>query len=201
MSSVISTTGAESGMSKVEYETRVSLAACARLMAHYRLTDLTNGLIAARIPDQPDFCLVNRFGDFFEEITATRLQKRPIHYSDAAALAEDMNVAAAPIYQTLFRARPEVNCIIHAHTKATEVLSTLDCKILPMSQVGLMLHDRTGYIDFAFAHDEAFCEGLVEAIDGNVGLLMGNHGLIAVGKNTSVAGYFVRLHALMCRKR
>jgi ribulose-5-phosphate 4-epimerase/fuculose-1-phosphate aldolase len=151
MSSVISTTGAESGMSKVEYETRVSLAACARLMAHYRLTDLTNGLIAARIPDQPDFCLVNRFGDFFEEITATRLQKRSIHYSDAAALAEDMNVAAAP---TLSNA---VSC-------------------------------ATGYIDFAFAHDEAFCEGLVEAIDGNVCLLMGNHGLIAVGKNTSVAG-------------
>lgn len=173
------------GMTKSEYETRVALAACARLMAQYRLTDLTNGLIAARLPDEPDMCLVNRYGEFFDEITATSLVKMPIRGTDGIEVGVDVNHAAIPLFQSVFQARPEINAMVHAHTKATEVLSTLGCKIEPISHPGLMLHNRTGYAGYVYEHDEAFCQKMVEGLEGNVCMLLGNHGMIALGRNVA----------------
>ena len=37
-----------SDISEGELETRVAVAACYRLLVHYRLSDLTNGFVAAR---------------------------------------------------------------------------------------------------------------------------------------------------------
>ena len=84
---------------------------------------------------------------------------------------------------------PDVNCVIHTHTKATEVLSSLGCELLPMSHPALMLHKRTGYVDYAFFHDDEFCRVMVEAFKGNVCLLMRNHGMMAVG-HTPAAAFF-----------
>ena len=50
-----------SDMSEGELEARVAVAACYRLLVHYRLSDLRNGFVAARIPDEPAACLVGRF--------------------------------------------------------------------------------------------------------------------------------------------
>ena len=176
-------------MSESEWETRVAVAACHRLQAHYRLTDLTNGFIAGRIPDEPDFCVVTRYGHFADEVTASNLVRMSIHHTDDVLLGVDVVPAAAPLFQTLFRARPEVNGIVHAHTKATETLSSLGCRILPMSHPGLMMHARTGYVDYAYEHDEPFCATMVEAFEGNVCLLMHNHGMIALGRSPREAFY------------
>ena len=168
-----------------EHETRIAVAACARLMVHYRLTDLTNGLVAARLPDEPDFCVVNRFGQFYEEITASNLLKMSIHHTDDVELGKDVSSAAAPLFQSLFQAHSDINFIIHTHTKASEVLSTLNQKLLPISHPGLAMHSRTGYVDYAYHHDEKFCATLVSAMQDNVCLLMGNHGMMAVGQTAA----------------
>ena len=87
-----------------------------------------------------------------------------------------------PLFQSIFQARPEVIYVVHHHTKATEVLSTLRCKLLPTSHPGLVVHDCTGYIDCAYHHDEAFCQTVIETFADNVCVLMGNHGMMAVGR-------------------
>lgn len=177
------------GMSESEWQTRIAVAACHRLQSHYRLTDLTNGFIAGRIPDEPDFCVVTRYGHFADEVNASNLVRMSIDHCDDVLLGVDVVPAAVPLFQSLFRARPEVNAIVHAHTKATETLSSLGCEVLPMSHPGLMLHDRTGYVDYAYDHDPAFCDTMVRAFDGNVCLLMRNHGMIALGRSPAEAFY------------
>jgi ribulose-5-phosphate 4-epimerase/fuculose-1-phosphate aldolase len=172
-----------------ELETRVAVAACYRLLVHYRLSDITNGFVAARIPDEPDACLVGRYGDFPEEVTASGLVRMSIHNTSNVVVGEDVAPAAVPLFQSLFQSRPDVYCVIHTHTKATEVLSSLGCELLPMSHPALMLHKRTGYVDYAFYHDEDFCEVMVEAFKENVCLLMRNHGMMAIG-HTPGAAFF-----------
>src|SRR5579859_1572196 len=64
----------------VEWQTRVDLAACYRLVDLFGWSDLINTRITARIPNpqegQPHrHFLINRFGMLYDEITASSLVK------------------------------------------------------------------------------------------------------------------------------
>ena len=55
-----------------EREARIDLAACYRLIAQFRMTDLVYTHISARIPGTEHF-LLNPYGFLFEEVTASNL--------------------------------------------------------------------------------------------------------------------------------
>ena len=58
-----------------EWRTRVDLAACYRLMAHFGMDDLIYNHISARVPGPDEHFLLNPFGLLYEEITASNLVK------------------------------------------------------------------------------------------------------------------------------
>ena len=62
-------------VSAEEWETRVNLAACYRLAAHYRMTDLIYTHISARVPGPDHHFLINAFGLTWDEINASALVK------------------------------------------------------------------------------------------------------------------------------
>ena len=49
----------QTACSEAEWKARVDLAATFRILAHYGMSDLANGAVAARIPDQTDHYLVH----------------------------------------------------------------------------------------------------------------------------------------------
>src|SRR5260370_38743003 len=56
-----------------EWEVRVQLAACYRLIAHFGMDDTIFGHITARIPGAADHFLINPYGLLFSEMTASAL--------------------------------------------------------------------------------------------------------------------------------
>lgn len=58
-----------------EWETRVNLAACYRLIDKFGMTDLIYNHITARIPGSEDHLLINLYGLLYKEITASSLVK------------------------------------------------------------------------------------------------------------------------------
>src|SRR3546814_2699696 len=60
----------------------------------------------------------NRYGDLFEEITASRLVKIDI---DGNVVGEPgaFNKAGFTIHSACYMARPEVNCVVHLHTRSS----------------------------------------------------------------------------------
>ena len=62
-------------VSPEEWQARVDLAACYRLVDLYGMSDLTGTHISVRVPGEPDAFLINPYGLFFEEITASSLIK------------------------------------------------------------------------------------------------------------------------------
>ena len=62
-------------MSADEWQTRVDLAACYRLVDLFGWSDLINTRITARVPGQHDHFLINPFGMLYDEITASSLVK------------------------------------------------------------------------------------------------------------------------------
>jgi ribulose-5-phosphate 4-epimerase/fuculose-1-phosphate aldolase len=61
--------------SEAEWQTRVDLAALYRLFVRYGWTDLIYTHITARVPGEENQYLINPFGPFFDEMTASMLLK------------------------------------------------------------------------------------------------------------------------------
>src|SRR5262249_47054623 len=62
-------------VSDAEWQQRVDLAACYRLVARYGWDDLVFTHISARVPGPEHHFLINPYGMLFEEITASSLVK------------------------------------------------------------------------------------------------------------------------------
>ena len=73
-------------VSPEEWQARVDLAACYRLMDLYGMTDLIANHISMRVPGEPDHFLINAYGLLYDEITASSLLK----------IDHDGNVLAKP---------------------------------------------------------------------------------------------------------
>ena len=58
-----------------EWQTRVDLAACYRLIDHYGMTDLIYNHATARVPGAEHRLLINLYGLLYKEITASSLVK------------------------------------------------------------------------------------------------------------------------------
>src|ERR1700704_6303650 len=100
-------------VSPQEWQTRVDLAACYRLMDCYDMTDLIYNHITARIPGTDDHLLINLYGLLYREITASSLVKIDVEGNIIAKPHTDygINVAAYVIHGAIHRARPEVQCV------------------------------------------------------------------------------------------
>ena len=62
-------------VSEAEWQARVDLAACYRLVDRYGMTDLIYNHITARIPGEEHHLLINLYGLLYKEITASSLVK------------------------------------------------------------------------------------------------------------------------------
>ena len=105
-------------VSKEEWQYRVDLAAAYQLAAIYKWTDLIYTHFSARVPGTDDF-LINPYGLMFDEITASTLVKIDEH----GKILDDpldmgVNEAGFVIHSCMHKARPEINCVIHTHTRA-----------------------------------------------------------------------------------
>jgi len=62
-------------VSEAEWDLRVNLAACYRLVAKYGMTDLIYNHITARVPGPEHHILISGYGMLYEEVTASSLIK------------------------------------------------------------------------------------------------------------------------------
>src|ERR671918_539932 len=62
-------------VSPAEWQTRVDLAACYRLVHHFGMDDLVYNHITARVPGEEGHLLINAYGMTYDEITASSLVK------------------------------------------------------------------------------------------------------------------------------
>ena len=133
-------------VSAAEWQTRCDLAACYRLMDCYAMTDLIYNHITARIPGT-DHLLINLYGLLYREITASSLVKIDVEGNIIAKPDTDygINKSGYVIHGAIHKARADVSCIIHTHTRAGMAVAAMKCGLLPMSQTSIRFHGHIGY--------------------------------------------------------
>lgn len=186
----------EGKVSPEEWQTRVDLAACYRLVDLYDMSDLTGTHISARVPGEDNVFLLNPYGLFFDEITASSLVKLDIDGNVLDDSPYAVNAAGYTIHSAILDARPDVQCALHTHTRAGMAIASLKCGLLPISQHSARFIGITGYHDYegpATNLDER--ERLARDLgEENMALILRNHGLLTCGKN--VAHAFWLIHKL-----
>ena len=177
------------GIDPVEWQTRVDLAACYRLVDHYGMTDLHLNHISARVPGKEEHFLINPFGMMYEEITASSLIKIDLEGNIIANSNDEyrVNKAGYVIHSAIHGARPDVACVLHTHTNAGMAVSSLKCGLLPLTQTA-MRWSKIAYHDFeGVAVDVNEREQIVKDLGDCEVMILRNHGLLSVGKTIGQA--------------
>ncbi|MDH4557148.1 class II aldolase/adducin family protein [Pseudomonas sp. BN417] len=181
-------------VSAAEWQTRVDLAACYRLIALHGWDDLIFTHISAKVPGTEDF-LINPFGLMFHEITASSLVKIDLAGNKLMDSPYDINPAGYTIHSAVHEVRPDVGCVLHIHTAAGVAVSAQKQGLLPISQQSLFVLSSLayhGYEGVALNHEE---KGRLQADLGQANfMILPNHGLLtAFG---SIADAFLGMFTL-----
>ena len=171
-----------------EWRARIELAACYRLLHHYRMTDLIYTHSTLRVPGEEGRFLINPYGWRWDEITASSLVKIDVDGNKVGDSAQRVNPAGFTIHSAVHRGRHEAACVIHTHTKAGMAVAALECGILPISQLAMQWHGRIGYHDYeGIATDLDERERIVRDLGDKRALVLRNHGLLTVGRSVAEA--------------
>jgi len=188
-------------VSPEEWQARVDLAACYRLVALHGWTDLIYTHISAAVPGEEGHFLINPFGLMFEEVTASSLVKIDFNGETVMPSPFKINKAGFVIHSAVHMARHEVECVIHTHTVAGMAVSAQKDGVLPITQNSMMFYgDHLAiheYEGIAFDTDER--ERLVADLGDRYAMLLRNHGLLTCGRTIGEAFEIMHNYEKTCQ--
>lgn len=169
-------------ISEIEWNLRIKLAACYRLFEWLNWTDSIFNHITVRVPGPERHFLINPFGLYYSEVTASNLVKIDIDGRNVGPSPYPVNLAGFVIHSAIHANREDAHCIMHTHT--TEGMA-VSCKVEGLSYnnfYGAALHGKVGYHDFEgiTVHEEEKPR-LVTSLGNKNILILRNHGLLTCG--------------------
>ena len=204
-------------ISEAEWHTRRDLAALYRLVALHGWDDLIFTHISARVPAneswvkqadetygpaQVDHFLINPYGMFFHEMTASDLVKIN---GDGRAVGDSqamVNPAGFTIHSAIHAAVPGAHFVIHLHTDAMTGVSAQKEGLLPLTQNALLIRPQLAYHDYeGVALDLEERGRIVDDLGGKRFLMLRNHGTLAWGGTAAEAFAAIYFLEQACRQQ
>jgi len=176
-----------------EWQVRVDLAACYRLVADFGWSDLVFTHITARVPDTEGQFLINPYGMMFDEITASSLVKIDIDGNKLDDSPFPVNPAGFTIHSAIHAVRHDAECVLHVHSLNGVAVSAQKRGVLPLSQQSIFILASLAYHDYegvALNADEK--PRLVADLGDKRFLMLRNHGLLTLGK--SIPDTFLQMY-------
>lgn len=169
-----------------EWKVRVDLAALYRLVALYGWDDLIFTHISARVPGPEHHFLINPYGLFFEEITASSLVKVDLDGNIVEPTDYMINPAGFTIHSAIHAARVDAKFVLHVHTDEGVAVSATKEGLLPLSQTALVVLPNLAYHEYeGIALDHGERERLVADLGDKTQMMLWNHGTLAVGETAA----------------
>ena len=175
-----------SSVSAEEWQARVDLAALYRLIAMHGWDDLIFTHISHRVPGPDHHFLINPYGYFFEEITASSLVKVDLEGNVVQETDSFINPAGFTIH----------SAIHDVHTDQGVAVSAQKEGLMPLSQTAMIVREDIAYHDYeGIALDLDERERLVADLGPKKhSMLLRNHGTLTVGDTAASA--FTRMFFL-----
>lgn len=179
-------------VSKQEWATRVDLAACYRMVAHYGWDDLIFTHISARVPGPDAHFLINPYGMMFEEVTASSLVKVDLDGNKVLDSDYEINPAGFNIHSAVHGARDDAHCVLHLHTNEGVAVSILEQGMEAFSQASLFPLSSIAYHDYeGVSLNSGEKQRLVSDLGDKNFFILRNHGLLTCASTIPDAFLFM----------
>lgn len=171
------------GISAEEWELRVQLAACYRVFDYMGWVELIFNHISMRLPGPEHHFLINPFGLWYSEVTASNLVKIDLDGNVIGASEYTVNKAGFIIHSAIHAAREDARCVMHTHTTAGSAVSCLKGGLQLDNFYSAFIGDDIGYHDFqgltVYPQEQ---RDLVDSLGDKHYMLLRNHGPLTVGR-------------------
>ncbi|MDR3512575.1 MAG: class II aldolase/adducin family protein [Caulobacteraceae bacterium] len=184
--SIVGAASLKGKVSEEEWKARVDLAALYRLVALHGWDDMIFTHISARIPGPEHHFLINPYGLFFGEMTASALVKVDLEGNIIQETPYFINPAGFTIHSAIHAAREDAHYVMHLHTDQGVAVAAQAEGLLPLSQHALIVLPQIAYHDYegiALNLDER--ERLVGDFGEKKLFLLRNHGTLSVGSTAA----------------
>jgi L-fuculose-phosphate aldolase len=149
--------------------------------------DFVAGHVSARLPDNPNLFLMKPANIGLEEMMPDDLLTIGLDGKVVAGTARRHNEVY--LHSEIFRARPDVNCVVHTHPVNAIMFSALDLPLLPVSNEGVIFHNALPV--FSEVTDvittPALGAALAHCLGDKQAVLLRNHGIATVGATVEEA--------------
>ncbi|MFM0123897.1 class II aldolase/adducin family protein [Paraburkholderia sp. RL18-101-BIB-B] len=175
-------------------ELRETIATSCRLLAHLGLVRETTGHVSARI--EGERMLIRCRGKSeaglirtqAEAVHACRFDGSELEHADAYETPTEL-----PIHGELYKARPEVNAVVHAHPRASMLCTILGLELQPIfgaydpNSMYLAAEGVPMFPRAMLVRDAATGQQLVKSMQNKSVCLMYGHGVATVGASVEEA--------------
>ena len=184
----------KNNFSQEEWLNRVNLAACYHLADYFQMSDIIWNHITSKTSNEKETFLINPFGLRYDEITASNLvevtPEGKVINSDSP-----INDTGYIIHGAIHRARKDITCVMHTHSRAGLAVSCFEDGLQPMIQDAAIFYNRVSYHDWeGMSTESEECERLSKSLGKNNVMILRNHGLLTCG--TTIAEAFMLMYYL-----
>ena len=182
-------------VSEAEWAARVELAAAFRIAVARGWNRSTANHMTARVPDQPQYFLMNAADFAWDEITASNLLKLDMDGNVVSDTHRKPRPAGLNFHSALQRERPHLNCTLHVHPAAGVVVSAWEEGLQFFDQGSCGVYGQVTYHDFeGLAQEADEAPRILADLGDKYTMIMRNHGLLSVGRTVPEAiAYMDRL--------
>ena len=167
-------------------EIRRRLATACRIVAMEGHVDLTLGHLSARQPGTPYYWM-KASGLGLEEITPDDIVLLDLDGNKVWGKGKPHN--ELPIHAEIYRARPDVMCVVHTHPPYATALGASEVPLRPVSHEGVLFWPEvprfTLTTDLILTREQG--EALARTLGSARAVLLRNHGIVAVGSSIEEA--------------
>lgn len=168
-------------------EAKQKLIVSGRILEKNGHGDMTRGHLSVRVPGQPGLFFMKAHSIGLDEITLDNILTIDLDGNVVAGSARRHSEVF--IHSEIYRARTDIESVIHSHSPHIVALSALEMTIRPISQGGVLFVDRlplyTGTIDLIRRPDQG--RGVARALGPHMAVLMRHHGVAMTGRTLEEA--------------
>ena len=140
-----------------------------------------------------DHFYISPFGLLYEEVNENNLVKLGLN----GKISEDsdykiFNPTGLLVHSAIYKARPDINAVIHLHTNSTIAISSMKSGLLPLSQHALHFYNLISYHDYdsMLLDEKTQAKKIAEDLAQNNVMFLRNHGFITCGKTIQEALFY-----------
>lgn len=170
-------------VSSEEWEARVNLAACYRLIDYYGMSDHISNHVTVRVPGTLNEFLINPYGVLYDQMTASCMIRIDLDGNVLfnPSVGYEVNRSGFIIHGAIHAARHDVDCIIHTHTLTGMTVASMQCGLLPIAQMSMRWMKGVTYHDYESIVNLDERSRMVRDLGDNNVMILRNHGLLTCG--------------------